>query len=125
MSERQCIIVNMSGPLDPNRIGDEKILPAEVRPSYVHDSLNEARAECLRLHKQHAPSGGRFVIFQAVEFSEWRKNFVITEPLAVAVLESFDAAEVKPISERARKRKQRAGVPALPSTANSEPQTAN
>lgn len=98
MKSAPCLIVNMSEPLEPDHFGNDQIIPERCRPKYVHDDLDSARAECLRLHSQKGSSGAncRFVIFQAVEFSEWRDTYV---PARVAVLESFERLDVRPVPE--------------------------
>lgn len=97
-----CIIVNMTGPLDCDRFGNERIIPKERRPSYVHDDLEAARQEALRLHKEHAGPIGRFVIFQAVEVTEWRTPFEIAAQ-TIAVIEPID----RPVATIAEKPKRR------------------
>lgn len=101
-----CIIVNMSGPLAPDRFGNERIIGPKHRPSYVHDDLEAARAEAVRLHQAHASQNGLFVIFQAVEKTEWRDYFTIaTDP--VAVLEPIERP-VATIPEKTKRRKKKA-----------------
>jgi hypothetical protein len=103
MKDGQCIIVNLSGGLLPDQFGEERKLPLNRKPSYVHDDLESARKEALRLHKMFAAKYGRFVIFQAVEQTEWRDYFTIaTDP--VAVLEPIER-EVATIPEKAKRRR--------------------
>lgn len=100
-----CLIVNMSGHMEPDRFENERIIPKERRPTYMHDDLEAARQEALRLHKTHAGPGGRFVIFQAVEVTEWRDTFVIaTDP--VAVIEPFERP-VATIAEKPKRRRKK------------------
>lgn len=101
-----CIIVNMSGPLAPDRFGNERVIGLKHRPSYVHDDLEAARQEALRLHKKHAGPIGRFVIFQAVEVTEWRKAFEIAAQ-TVAVLEPYERP-VATITEKPKRRRKKA-----------------
>lgn len=107
MKTAPCIIVNMSGGLMPDRFGDERVIPKGRTPSYVHDDLEAARKEALRLHSTHAGKNGSFVIFQAVEATEWRDFFTIAaDPVAV-----IHAMECEPavIPEKPRKRKAHKG----------------
>jgi hypothetical protein len=101
-----CIIVNMSGSLDADRFGNEHIIRPNRRPSYVHDDVEAARQEALRLHKKHASAQGRFVIFQAVEVTEWRTPFEIAAE-TVAVLEPYERP-VATITEKPKRRRKKA-----------------
>ncbi len=101
-----CIIINMSGHLECDRFENERIIPKDRRPSYVHDDLDAARQEALRLHKEHAGPIGRFVIFQAVEVTEWRTPFEIAAK-TVAVLEPYERP-VQVITEKPKRRRKKA-----------------
>ena len=100
-----CIIVNMTGHLECDRFQNEHVIPKESRPSYVHDDLDAARQEALRLHKKHASAEGRFVIFQAVEVTEWRTPFEIAAQ-TVAVLEPYERP-VATITENPKRRRKK------------------
>jgi len=99
----QCIIINMGQPLDADLNGNEHILPERRRPKYVHDDLESAETEALRLHKQHAGPQGRFVIFQAVAQTAWRTPWEVAAS-TIATLEPVTLA-VEPIPERAKRRR--------------------
>ena len=101
----QCIIVNMGQPLLPDLHGNEHIIPEIKRPGYVHDDLESAQTEALRLHKKYAGPQGRFVIFQAVEQTVWRNQWVIATP-TVAALEPIETPAAT-IPERTPKKKRR------------------
>lgn len=99
----QCIIVNLSPQWE--EYSDGKTLRPSRRPKYVHDDLESAQTEALRLHKKHAGPAGRFVIFQAVEQTTWRTPFEIAAATAAA-LEPIEIP-VLPIAERAKKKRRK------------------
>lgn len=102
----QCIIVNLSPNWEVDMHGTEAkahSLQLGRRPKYVHDDLESAEAEALRLHKKYAGTQGRFVIFQAVEQTAWRNQWVIAAS-PVAALEPIEIP-VAPIPEKAKRRK--------------------
>jgi hypothetical protein len=87
-----CIIVNLGPSWEMDLHGTEKearTLKPGRRPKYVHDDLESAEAEALRLHQKHAGPAGRFVIFQAVAATEWRTPFEIAAQ-TIAVIEPYD-----------------------------------
>jgi|GEM_PF-2496701 len=97
-----CIIINMAEPLGRDRFENETIIPPAKRPKYVHEDLDSAEKEALRLHKEYGGPQGRFVIFQAVQATTWRDTWTIaTSP--VAALEPYAPPEPFTIPERARK----------------------
>jgi hypothetical protein len=102
----QCIIVNMGQPLDRDRFDNERIIPESRRPKYVHDDLESAETEALRLHQKHAGPAGRFVIFQAVQATAWRTPFEVAAS-TVAVLEPYSPPQPFIIPERAPRKKRR------------------
>lgn len=107
--DTQYIIVNMSPDWEVDMYGSEReahtLKPAR-RPKYVHDDLESAEKEALRLHKKHAGPAGRFVIFQAVQATTWRKPFEIASS-TVAALEPYAPPQPFIIPERAPKKKKK------------------
>ncbi len=102
----QCVIINLSEPWQECPSGSMgNTLAEKRRPKYVHDDLESAEAEALRLHKQHAGPAGRFVIFQAVQATTWRKPWEIAAS-TVAVLEPIELP-VAELPERAPKKKRK------------------
>ncbi|MFZ2280528.1 MAG: hypothetical protein WAW39_22210 [Prosthecobacter sp.] len=107
-SDTQYIIVNMAPDWEVDMHGSESeahTLKPCRRPKYVHDDLESAEKEALRLHKAHAGPQGRFVIFRAVQTTAWRKPWEIAAS-TIAVLEPIEIP-VQPIPERAPKKKRR------------------
>ena len=101
-----CIIVNMGHDLAPDRFGNLSVIAPQNKPSYVHADIESARQEALRLHKKHGGPCGRFVIFQAVEQTEWRTPFEIAAE-AVAALEPVNRPAAK-IAEKPKRRRKKA-----------------
>lgn len=107
--DTQYIIVNMSPGWEVDMHGTESeahTLQLCRRPKYVHDDLESAEKEVLRLHKEHAGPDGRFVIFQAVQATTWRTPFEIAAS-TVAVLEPYAPPQPFIIPERAPKKNRR------------------
>ncbi len=108
-----CVIINLSPQWEVDLHGTEKeahtLQPGRV-PKYVHDDLESAETEALRLHKAHAGPAGRFVIFQAMAATEWRTPFEIAAQ-PIAVLEPYDPPLPLQIPERARKSKKKKSKP--------------
>ena len=107
--DAQYIIVNMSPGWELDMHGSERdahTLRPDRQPKYVHDDLESAEKEALRLHKKHAVPAGRFVIFEAVQASTWRPPFEIAAS-SVAVLEPYSPPQPCVIAERAPKKKRR------------------
>ena len=105
MNDSLYIIVNMTPQweVDLHRLESEAhtLLPCR-RPKYVHEDLDSAETEALRLHKKYGGPQGRFVVFQAVQATTWRDTWTIaTSP--VAVLEPYATPQPLNIPERARK----------------------
>ena len=107
MNDTPCIIVNMSPGWEVERHGTEReahTLQPRRQPKYVHDDLESAEKEALRLHKQFGGPEGRFVIFQAVQATSWRTPFEIAAS-TIAVLEPYAPPQPFIIPERTRKTK--------------------
>jgi hypothetical protein len=107
--DAQYIIVNMSPGWEVDMHGTESdahTLSENRRPKYVHDDLESAEKEALRLHKAHAGPEGRFVIFEAVQATAWRTPFTVAAS-TVAVLEPYSAPQPLTIPERVPKKKRR------------------
>lgn len=83
---------------------DDRTLPSKRRPKYLHDSLDSAEAEALRLHRKASVQGEntvdeiRFAVVEAVSF---------TEALMVshARLTNYGAEEPVSIPARPKQRK--------------------
>lgn len=104
-----CIIVNMTPQWEVDLHGIENeahTLQPCRRPKYVHDDLDSAEQEALRLHKLYGGPAGRFVIFQAVQATTWRTPFEIAAQ-SVAVLEPYAPPAPFVIPERAKKRRKK------------------
>lgn len=102
MNDTPCIIVNMGEPLDPDIHGNSNIIPPTKRPRYVHDDLESAQREALRLHTRYAGPTDRFVIFQAIEASAWKTTWDGNGDV-VAALDPYAPPVPFIIPERARK----------------------
>lgn len=107
--DAKYIIVNMTPQWEVDLYGLESeahTLQPCRRPKYVHDDLESAEKEALRLHQKHAGPAGRFVIFEAVQATTWRTLFQRAAS-TVAVLEPYSAPQPLTIPERAPKKKRR------------------
>ena len=104
MSDTPCIIVNMTGAWSTDNPAERlgPILSENRRPKYVHDDLESAEKEALRLHKLYGGPCGRFVIFQAVQTTATRTPFEIAAS-PVITLEPYGPPVPFTIPERARK----------------------
>jgi len=102
----QCVIVNMTQSLDCDRNENQCIIPPHCRPKYVHDDLESAEKEALRLHKLYGGPVGRFVIFQAIQATAWRMPFEIAAS-PVAVLEPYAPPVPVFIPAKAQKKKRK------------------
>jgi hypothetical protein len=70
------VIINITAPLLPDRFGDECIIPENRRPTYVHETRQQAENEALRLAQTH---GGKFAILGALAFTEEKTAYVPTK----------------------------------------------
>lgn len=103
-----CLVINLSSDLDYCGRRSGAVIPAHLRPTFLHDDIEGARKEAARLHEKLC-GPGRFVIFQAVEFTELRQGFGLAGKLAVCV-EPFGVNVPVVVPERPpRKKRQRKG----------------
>lgn len=65
-------------------LGQECIIPVERRPSFIHETRDQAEAELLRLSQQHP--GGRFVLFEATHTARETTALVPTKVWALEII---------------------------------------
>lgn len=101
------MVVNVSD-TDPRHFSweDDRLLPSNRRPKYLHDSMESAESEALRLHRKalvKVPAENtvdeiRFAVVEAVSFTEALLQ-------SHARLVNYGAEEPVVIPARAKKRK--------------------
>lgn len=86
------VIINIGKINESIFTGEACIIPQDKRPTYVHDDLESAESELLRLASTHPGQHNRFVIFSATAESEYHKQFIASPFLNGAfVLKPFKA----------------------------------
>ena len=77
------VIINVTE-MHPDSFGNERIIPTNRRPSYLHENEDEAQAELLRLSQQNPST--KFVLFTGTHTTRETTALVPTKVWAVEAI---------------------------------------